>query len=230
MSGIISIKHDDPRLELYVLTALRVINEIIRDTPYINPDITVYLDNTMTDDTIGLASIYTNEIWLNENKMADLVTLNDVDYNMLSVVLIHEIFHILGFVGTSVFGLRLTQDEKGMPPNVYIGKHGIEKYKHVLRVNGLDNENIVYLPIENNFGEGTQRTHLEEGFDGNNKIEKRYINDVYYPVPVNELMTGFINRYNYITPITLGILEDYGYTVNYDSIYVASEGEKLKFI
>ena len=230
MSSVVSIKHDDPKLELYVLTALRVLNDIVRDTPHSKYEITVYLDNNIADDVLGLASIYTNEIWLNEKKMADLVTLNDVDYNMLSVVLIHEIFHIIGIVGTSVFGVRLIQDDKGTPPNVYIGRHGIEKYKSVLHVNGLDNEKIVYLPIENNFGAGTQRSHLEEGFDDNNNLEKRYINDVYYPVPVNELMTGFINRYNYITPITLGILEDYGFTVNYDSIYVASEGKKLKFI
>lgn len=230
MSSVVSIKHDDPRLELYVLTALRVVNDIVRDTPHLKYTISVYLDDKMTDDTLGMASIYTNEIWLNANKMADLTELNDVDYNMLSVVLIHEIFHILGVVGTSVFGVRLIQGEKGVPPNVYIGRHGTEKYKEVLRVNGLDNENITYLPIENNFGEGTQRTHLEEGFDENNKIEKRYINDVYYPVPVNEIMTGFINKYNYITPITLGILSDYGFNVNYESIYVASEGKKLTFI
>lgn len=230
MNSVVSIKRDDPRLELYVLTALLVVNDIIRDTPHLKYEINVYLDSNMTDDMLGLASIHTKEIWLNENKMADLVTLNDVDYNMLSVVLIHEILHILGVVGTSIFGVNLIQDEKGVPPYVYIGRHGIEKYKHVLNINGLDDKNIVYLPVENNFGEGTQRTHLEEGFDNDNKLEKRYINNVYYPVPINELMTGFINKYNYLTPITLGILEDYGFTVNYDSIYVVSEGEKLIFI
>jgi hypothetical protein len=206
------------------------VNDIVRDTLHLKYEINVYLDGDMTDDTLGLASIYTNEIWLNEKKMADLVLLNDVDYNLLSVVLIHEILHILGVVGTNVFGVRLTQGEEGVPANVYIGKHGIERYKSVLHANGLDNTHIVYLPIENNFGEGTQRTHLEEGFDDDNKVEKRYINDVYYPVPTNELMTGFINKYNYITPITLGILEDYGFTVNYDSIYVTSVGGKLIFI
>ena len=90
--------------------------------------------------------------------------------NFLLVSLIHEIFHIIGIVGTSVFGVRLIQDDKGTPPNVYIGRHGIEKYKSVLHVNGLDNEKIVYLPIENNFGAGTQRSHLEEGFDDNNNL------------------------------------------------------------
>ena len=134
MSSVVSIKHDDPKLELYVLTALRVVNDIVRDTPHSKYEITVYLDNNIADDVLGLASIYTNEIWLNEKKMADLVTLNDVDYNMLSVVLIHEIFHIIGIVGTSVFGVRLIQDDKGTPPNVYIGRQGIEKaYEKQLR-------------------------------------------------------------------------------------------------
>lgn len=228
MSDVISITNNDPRLELYVLTALRVVNDIVKNASHTKYNIHVYLDSNMSDDMLGLASTYTNEIWLNANKMADLVLLNDVDYNMLSVILIHEIFHILGVIGTSGFGL--IQGEEGVPQNVYIGKHGIEKYKSVLSENGLDDTNLLYLPIENNFGEGTQRTHLEEGFDGNNEIEKRYIDDVYYPVPTNEIMTGFINKYNYITPITLGILEDYGFNVNYDSIYVTSVGKRLIFI
>lgn len=228
MSDVVSIINNDPRIELFVLIASRVINNIITASSYKKYEIKVYLDSSMSDDMLGLASVYTNEIWLNENKMAELILLNDVDYNMLSVVLIHEIFHILGVVGTSGFGL--IQGEEGIPQNVYIGKHGIEKYKSVLSENGFDVKNIFYLPIENNFGEGTHRTHLEEGFDGNNEIEKRYIDDVYYPVPTNEIMTGFINKYNYITPITLGILEDYGFNVNYDSIYVTSVGKRLVFI
>ena len=228
MSDVISIINNDPRIELYVLTALRVINNIIKGSSRKKYDIKVYLDSSMSDDMLGMASVYTNEIWLNENKMADLVLLNDVDYNMLSVVLIHEILHILGMIGMDGFGL--VQGEEGIPQNVYIGKHGIEHYKSVLGENGFDTANIYYLPIENNFGEGTQRTHLEEGFDGNNETEKRYINEVYYPVPTNEIMTGFINKYNYITPITLGILEDYGFNVDYDSIYVTSIGKKLIFI
>ena len=43
-------------------------------------------------------------------------------------------------------------------------------------------------------------------------------------------MTGFINKHNYFTPITLGILEDLGFVVNYKSIYVTSIGEHVHIL
>lgn len=65
MSGVVSIINNDPRIELYVLTALRVINNIIKSSPYKKYDIKVYLDSSMSHDMLGMASVYTNEIWLN---------------------------------------------------------------------------------------------------------------------------------------------------------------------
>ena len=230
MNEIFSIKYDDPRLDLYVRNAYTVLNDIVILSNKQKYEISLSLDNSMNEETYGLASWYSQEIVLNEKAIDNIVTLNDVEYPILSVVLIHEILHIFGLVGLGMYGFIYIRGEHDIPPNVYTGQRGIIQYKDVLRENGINTNNIVYLPIENDFKEGTVRTHLEEGKDDEHKPEKRYINDIHYPVITNELMTGFINRHNYITPITLGILEDLGFTVNYDSIYVTSIGKHMRII
>lgn len=222
-----TIKYDDPRLDLYVTNAYTILNNIIVSSKMPTYEISLYLDSSMNTETYGFASWYTQEILLNENKMDKIVTLNDVEYPILSVVLIHEILHIFGAVGLGTVGFSYVYGESDTPPNVYIGKHGLQQYKNVLIENNIDNKNIDYLPIEDDFENGTVRVHLEEGTDEEYNPEKRYINGVYYPVITNEIMTGFIDKHNYITPITLGLLEDLGFTVNYDSIYVTSLGEHL---
>ena len=55
--------------------------------------------------------------------------------------------------------------------------------------------------------------------------ETREIDGTIYPVLRNELMTGFLNSGdNYLTPITLGLLEDNGFGVDYTSEHVVSTG------
>jgi len=230
MTELFSIKYDDPRLDLYVRNAYTILNDIVILANNQKYEISLSLDNSMNEGTYGLASWYSQEIILNENTMDYIVTLNDVEYPILSVVLIHEILHIFGLVGLGLYGFIYIRGEHDIPPNVYTGKHGVTQYKNVLRENGMNTNNIVYLPIENDFEEGTVRTHLEEGKDEEHDVEKRYIQDIHYPVITNEIMTGFINKHNYITPITLGILEDLEFTVNYNSIYVTSVGKHMRII
>jgi len=230
MNELFSINYDDQRLDLYVRNAYTVLNDIVILSNKKKYEISLSLDNSMNEGTYGLASWYSQEITLNDNATNNIVTINDVEYPILSAVLIHEILHIFGLVGLGLYGFIYIRGEHDIPPNVYTGKHGITQYKNVLRENGMNTNNIEYLPIENDFEEGTVRTHLEEGKDEEHKLEKRYIQDVPYPVITNEIMTGFINKHNYITPITLGILEDLGFTVNYDSIYVTSVGKHIRII
>ena len=230
MTELFSINYDDPRLDLYVRNAYTILNDIVVLSNKQKYEISLSLDNSMNEGTYGLASWYSQEIVLNENAMDYIVTINDVEYPILSAVLIHEILHIFGLVGLGLYGFIYIRGEHDIPPNVYTGKHGITQYKNVLRENGMNTNNIEYLPIENDFEEGTVRTHLEEGKDEEHKLEKRYIQDVPYPVITNEIMTGFINKHNYITPITLGILEDLEFTVNYNSIYVTSVGKHMRII
>jgi hypothetical protein len=93
MNELFSIKYDDPRLDLYVNNTYRVLNDIIIQTNSKKYEISLYLDSSMNESTYGLASWYDQQIILNENKTDGIVTLNDVEYPILSVVLIHEILH-----------------------------------------------------------------------------------------------------------------------------------------
>ena len=40
-------------------------------------------------------------------------------------------------------------------------------------------------------------------------------------------MTGFINTNNYLTDMCLGVLEDIGFTLNYQSEYIKNVSENL---
>ena len=87
------------------------------------------------------------------------------------------------------------------------------------------------IPIENHFGAGTQYSHFEEGLYENFTPEiRKDSNGIVHPSIPTEIMTGFLDDIytggndpwysNYISRISLGILQDIGFGVNYDSIYV----------
>ena len=46
------------------------------------------------------------------------------------------------------------------------------------------------------------------------------INGIIYPIIRNEIMTGFLNTHNYLTSMSLGVLHDLGFGVNYSSFYI----------
>ena len=87
--------------------------------------------------------------------------------------------------------------------------------------------NINYVPMEDDFGAGTVNSHFEEGLDddGNDNITNsiEFVYDgsgIQHPVIPQDIMTGFIDGdINYISGITLGVLEDIGYIVDYNSLY-----------
>ena len=119
------------------------------------------------------------------------------------------------------------------PQNIYYGEQGVAGYKQVLIENGVSVDNLDdFIPIEDDFSEGTKYFHFEEGINtldhtDSNYYDNRMINGVNYPAVVNEIMTGFLDGNNYITPMTLGCLEDIGFTVNYESSYVVTTGKFL---
>ena len=97
------------------------------------------------------------------------------------------------------------------------------------------------IPLEDDFGTSTQLYHFEEGYDefvlgGRTyyRREQRYYNGIYYPIVANSIMTGFLQtgstaeeKSNYLTKMTLGVLHDNGFVVNYDSSYVTNTGTYL---
>lgn len=225
-----NIKYTDLRIESAVKIVMHILNDIIvttnKTTPY---DITVVIEDDMDRKTYGMASWTTKMIWLNANNFGRMAELNDISFDLNVSIVLHEFLHTMGLIGGSHTHNYILGD-KSDPPNVYTGPHGIEQYRNVLQSNQKDITNILYLPLEDDFGEGTAMSHLEEGMDEDNSTERRTIGGTSYPVIVNEIMTGFLDGRNYLTPITLGLLQDLGFTVNYNSQYVTSNGKYMQFV
>lgn len=226
-----SINYTDNRLEQIVPIVMHILNDIIVTTNQTIPyNITVRFDDTMESTTLGLASWETRRIWLNPNNIGRMMLLNDVLFEMNVCVLLHEVLHTVGLIGGSRSTYKYVNNKFDNPPSVYTGPNAIVQYINVLKSNNKDITGIIYLPLEDDFGDGTEGSHLEEGMDEDDCIEPRIIDSIIYPIIPNEIMTGFLGRSNYITPITLGLLQDTGFTVNYSSQYVMSIGKNLKFV
>ena len=88
------------------------------------------------------------------------------------------------------------------------GSAAVEQYN---LITGL---NLSGLPVEEDGGSGTALGHAEEGDSGD---VPRTISDIVAPGLNAELMTGWIdNEHMPMSTITLGLLEDQGWSVNYD--------------
>ena len=110
--------------------------------------------------------------------------------NTWTNVILHEMGHILG-IGT----LWTTLGLKNGPSGDYIGANALREYRAL-----SGNPSATSIPIEHDFGPGTANAHWDE--DRFNA----------------ELMTGFIESAGVAMPIsrmTVGSLQDMGYTVNY---------------
>ena len=189
-------------------------------------DVDINIINFTDNATFGNASInndnYIVNLNTNNQTLSENFFVNDESETINFGVLLHELLHILGVGLSDYWTNNINTDVYG-----YTGVNGIQQYKNLLLLNGFSNDivnSLIYIPIENNFGSNTQGSHIEEGIeqdiDGNLNLEYRIIDNIEYPIVVNEIMSGFLNNYNYLTCITLGILEDCMYTVNYNSPYI----------
>ena len=223
---IIKFYYNESNLELKqaVNNVITILNSIIIKSNKLDTyNITLIIDN-LDGNILGQADWSNGFIILNNNNNNTFIKLNDISYSLNTVVLLHETMHILGLVGLS-FGSAFIDIIDNSP--VYIGKKGTSSYIKVLNSNNINTVNLKnYIPIENSFGAGTAFAHFEEGLNEDG-VEYRYINGVYYPIIVNELMTGFINTDNYLTDMCLGVLEDIGFTLNYQSEYIKNVSENL---
>ena len=223
---IIKFYYNESNLELKqaVNNVITILNSIIIKSNKLDTyNITLIIDN-LDGNILGQADWSNGFIILNNNNNNTFIKLNDISYSLNTVVLLHETMHILGLVGLS-YGSVYIDNIDNSP--VYIGKKGTSSYIKVLNSNNINTVNLEnYIPIENSFGAGTAFAHFEEGLNEDG-VEYRYINGVYYPIIVNELMTGFINTDNYLTDMCLGVLEDIGFTLNYQSEYIKNVSENL---
>lgn len=100
-------------------------------------------------------------------------------------VILHEMGHVLG-IGTLWDLLGL---KSGFS---YTGSHALDAYRSL-----LGNSTVTSIPLETGGGPGTAGSHWAESVFG------------------NEIMTGYADAVMPISKMTLGALQDLGYTVDY---------------
>lgn len=130
-------------------------------------------------------------------------------------VLLHEIGHILG-IGP-LFGYsnspRVSYNEDGKTKYYYTGSNGLREYRNYFK-----NQSLVGIPIEDDGEAGTVNVHPEEGRNGSISYDTREIHGEFHSGLNEELMTGWTEGGSMVMPIsriTIGMLHDIGYDVNY---------------
>lgn len=133
-------------------------------------------------------------------------------------VALHEIGHTLGLSSQGAFNITLldapvhfykdgVQDKNKI---YYDGKNALREYKSYFS----DYAELGYIkgiPIEDDGGSGTTGSHWEE-------LDYRWIDNLYlrYPPLMDEVMSSSTQGLPvYISKISIGALEDFGYTVDY---------------
>ena len=140
--------------------------------------------------------------------------LNGNNYSITTVILIHELLHILGVYSiNSIYNIPDPDDP--FKRRLWTGPDGVAGYRKVLANNGFESIShlIEFIPLEDDGNRGTIHVHSEEN-------EIYYKNDVPYPALQNEIMTGNLDQSNYITPLTTGVLSDLGFIINNNSNYI----------
>ncbi len=210
----------DSSLIPHIIEAKNIVESIILRTPYSQSPITI-TESVMNEpvNVLGSADWNNRTIVINSlnTNISTQYSLNNIPKNINILVLVHEIIHILGVGTDPVWTSNINNF-------FYTGENGLREYKQLLHDAGYDINGISGVPVENHFGSGTQYSHFEEGLFENMTLEtRRDSNNVLHPTIPTEIMTGFLDddngsvNGNYITRMTLGILEDIGYVVDYES-------------
>lgn len=250
----LKIYYEDDRLNTIVNESTEIIESLI--TTYKKDyNITIeFKDMGADSNTIASASYQTQKMTINSRKFTDINSIkgkiNDREREGFTSTFVHELFHIFEVVATKDEELYDITSYKTNDVNhfVYIGTQGLAGYKELITTNNipgnttfslktLDIENMVGVPIEDDFGPGTEYYHWEEGLDGgfdangNRIVESRRYDGKDYPILRNEIMTGLKESNNsYITPMTSGALKDVGHIINDSSIWITQTGENMNWV
>ncbi len=148
---------------------------------------------------------YSGEMGIDGTQLSTLLTSDGID------IITHEIGHALGFTsdmfarGGLTAPLSIFENVLYDAPYKYIGDNALEQYRLL-----LGDSLAPYVPLETSGGAGTAGSHWNEW---NPRTESATNFG-------NEIMTGYIGvGSDWISRVTIGALEDLGYTVD----YVASE-------
>ena len=204
-------------LEPGVLGAASLNKYIVKDTLEIKDLNEENYYNDLQNRSIGEVFPYSGDIILNRTTWNS--KLDDIDeFNNPRVyyILLHEIGHLLGIGPLWILYGILLYDE-GSEEFFYGGANGNREYKNL-----FPDLNLSYLPLENDGGPGTAVVHPEEGPEEGASENNRYLNGVFHPGLDTELMTGWTEKGKDVqklplSRITIGMIEDLGYSVDYDA-------------
>lgn len=225
------------KLKQNVDTALNILNSIIFNLPINDSLDIVFIEETgfNMNDAMALLSNDNKTILINEDN-DDLnqqhnFKLNNDYYNIDVILLVNKILHFLFLTFNKnndnqiLFDKSCNNNNKDyllnknrQLDNIVVenstfltGINVVNKYKGLCLLNKYDS-NILSnnVPFE----------YIAKTDSGNNVRQINLKNDVYHPVFPEEISLGYIHYDNYLSNITLGILEDIGIVVNYNSNYV----------
>ena len=204
-------------LEPNVLGAASITKYIIKDTLEIKELNEDNYYNDLKNRSVREVFPYSGNIILNKKIWNSKI--NKVDkYNNSSVyyTLLHELGHLLGIGPLWILYGVLLYDDK-TEDFFYGGENGNREYKNL-----FPDLNVSYMPLENDGGAGTAIVHPEEGHEEGASKNNRYFNGIFHPGLDTELMTGWAERGEDVinlplSRVTIGMIEDIGYSVDYDA-------------
>ena len=165
------------------------------------------------------ANTFPENGWVRINrKYIDSGYFNEIkgNHSALYYTIRHELAHVLGFnsvlLDTSIIpdAPVVTYTEDGVDKYYYTGTHGLEAYKNAISDESVRN-NIVGIPLEDNYGENSAGGHFEEGDESD---APRFISGFYHPPLNTETMTPVDDEGDLLSSITLGVFKDKGYVVD----------------
>lgn len=210
-------------IERNIIFVSNFINDLILESPY-NKDINIY---TFYEDSDLGGYTKNGDIYINGKLINKTIStsISNIRMDLTTYIFIHELLHILQIIPIYNFDLIAKIDNR----KVYIGKNGVNGYKKVLKENNFETENIICIPLEDDFGEGSAYVHFEQGKDEDKTLEIPIINNVKYPIVENEIMTpGFSSTiYAFLTTMTTGVLKDNGFLINDTSKWIVNKSNTL---
>ena len=220
-SNIYTINNINNNIDIAIINKTNeILNSIIiksSNTKIIDVD----YDDNLEESTLGYANWSSNSIRINKLNNNVNVFLNNREINLNVAVLIHEILHILGY-GDGDRWKELSKYDVALD-YYFTGKNGIYQYNKLLDKNNYKKK-LKYLTREDSGGSGTSGAHLEEGFFMNvnffnPQMRADNLGNV-YPSVRHEIMSGYLDNYNFFTKISCGVLQDLGYSINFNSEWI----------
>jgi hypothetical protein len=248
VSNKLKIYYDDLDLKPIIDKSTEIVEDLFTKFKK-DYNIIVGFKPNMGSSTIASASHQTQRMNINRNHFSNTIegTLNDKQVISFVTTFVHELFHIFELVATANDNLFNKGDTN--PPFMYTGTQGLAGYKELITSitnnapaifsgKTLDIEKMVGIPIEDDFGPGTEFYHWEEGLDepkldenGDLNLESRSYDGKDYPILRNEIMTGLKDSvHSYLTPMTAFALKDVGHKISENSSWITKTGINMKWV